>query len=316
MVRGVADALAFLHERAFVHGHIRPSNIMAVGDQLKISSDCIQATGGSRGQKSELTNFEAPEAVTGPLSPPADVWSLGMTVVAALTQNTAGWDRSRPRDPAVPNSIPEPFRGIVRECLRVDPARRCTLEQVKGGLEGKTMTRPSPVPATPVSKPASVKPRVVAGVLLAVVVVATVLAMISLNQHKTGLRVTDSMSETAAPTPVAVPPSASVNVEKTNLPGAVVDRVMPDVSRSARNTIEGKVKVNVGVQVDSTGKVQEARLERAGPSKYFANAALTASRRWKFKPAESNGQPVSSKWSLRYRFGRNGTDVDPVETSP
>src|ERR1700690_3509347 len=35
----VLEALAYIHARGFVHGHIRPSNIMAVGDQIKLSSD-------------------------------------------------------------------------------------------------------------------------------------------------------------------------------------------------------------------------------------------------------------------------------------
>src|SRR5260370_6838854 len=33
------DALRYLHGKGFVHGHLKPANIMATGDQLKVSTD-------------------------------------------------------------------------------------------------------------------------------------------------------------------------------------------------------------------------------------------------------------------------------------
>jgi serine/threonine protein kinase len=39
MLEPVLDALAYVHGQGFVHRHIKPANIMAVEDQLKISSD-------------------------------------------------------------------------------------------------------------------------------------------------------------------------------------------------------------------------------------------------------------------------------------
>ena len=39
MLPPVLDALSFLHERSFVHGRLKPSNIMVVDNQLKISWD-------------------------------------------------------------------------------------------------------------------------------------------------------------------------------------------------------------------------------------------------------------------------------------
>src|SRR5467141_3019185 len=37
------QALAFLHGEGLVHGHVRPSNILAIEDQLKLSSDGISS---------------------------------------------------------------------------------------------------------------------------------------------------------------------------------------------------------------------------------------------------------------------------------
>ena len=41
MVPPVLDALRYLHKQGFVHGHIKPANIMASGDQVKLSSDGV-----------------------------------------------------------------------------------------------------------------------------------------------------------------------------------------------------------------------------------------------------------------------------------
>jgi serine/threonine protein kinase len=36
MLAHVLDVLAYLHSKGFVHGHIKPANIMALDDQLKV----------------------------------------------------------------------------------------------------------------------------------------------------------------------------------------------------------------------------------------------------------------------------------------
>ena len=36
------DALLFLHRKGLVHGRLKPSNFMAVNDQLKLASDSIR----------------------------------------------------------------------------------------------------------------------------------------------------------------------------------------------------------------------------------------------------------------------------------
>src|SRR5258708_20319723 len=51
------QALAFLHGQALVHGHGRPSNILSIEDQLKLSSDGIS----SAAEHSEQPLLPAPE---------------------------------------------------------------------------------------------------------------------------------------------------------------------------------------------------------------------------------------------------------------
>ena len=45
MLPATLDAVAFLHSQNFVHGQLKPSNILVVGDQLKLASDTIRPAG-------------------------------------------------------------------------------------------------------------------------------------------------------------------------------------------------------------------------------------------------------------------------------
>jgi TonB family protein len=106
------------------------------------------------------------------------------------------------------------------------------------------------------------------------------------------------------------------NQAKGTVHGKVSRQVVPNVPPIARDTITGKVKVNVRVSVDASGKVSEAKLVAHGESKYFARLALEAARQWIFTPAQVDGQAVASEWTLRFQFGRAGTQVFPTEVRP
>src|SRR5689334_14398508 len=43
MLPPLIDALSYLHRNGFVHGHVQPSNVMAVADTLKLSTDSIRS---------------------------------------------------------------------------------------------------------------------------------------------------------------------------------------------------------------------------------------------------------------------------------
>ena len=305
MLTAVVDVLSFVHAKGLVHGRIKPSNVMAVGDQLKLSSDSLQPSGKHGGLLAGAGLYDAPEAANGVMSPVSDVWSLGMTLVAALSQHFPAWDSLEQKQPPVPDSIPEPFRAIARECLQLAPKQRCTLDEVRARLRSAS------------ASPARMKPRTRVLIAAQAFLIA-LLAGLWLITHR---RPAQPQQETARKEPpvssVAPPPSAPVAKTQAGVVhGAVGERVMPNVPRSARNTIQGKIKVSVRAVVDSAGNVSTATLENPGPSKYFAGLALAAARRWKFKPAQVDGKPVSSKWMLRFRFTRTATEVDPAETSP
>jgi len=116
------DALSYLHSKGLVHSRLKPSNIMASGDRLKLSTDGLSLPGARR-PFPERTVYDAPEAAHGPVGPAADVWSIGATLVEVLTQRPPVWDGTAGTEPVVPETVPQPFAAVARECLRTDPAR-------------------------------------------------------------------------------------------------------------------------------------------------------------------------------------------------
>jgi|SRR5579863_3253641 len=100
------------------------------------------------------------------------------------------------------------------------------------------------------------------------------------------------------------------------VPDQVLQQVLPDVPRKARDTIQGTVKVRVRVSVDLAGSVVGAALDARGPSPYFDELVLQAARGWKFNPTKVDGRDVSSEWILRFEFSRTATEVFPARVSP
>jgi serine/threonine protein kinase len=94
MLEPVLDALAYFHGKGFVHGRLKPSEIMAVDDQLKLSCDNLLRVGEPGKPLLAPGVHVAPEVASGVISPAADLWSLGVTLVEALTQHPPVWERS------------------------------------------------------------------------------------------------------------------------------------------------------------------------------------------------------------------------------
>src|SRR5208337_1770672 len=69
MLKPTLDALAYVHSKGFVHGQMKPANIMAVDDQLKLSSDRLCRMGESGGGLGPPGVYDPPEAASGTISP-------------------------------------------------------------------------------------------------------------------------------------------------------------------------------------------------------------------------------------------------------
>jgi TonB family protein len=124
-------------------------------------------------------------------------------------------------------------------------------------------------------------------------------------------------------TPKGAAPGSAPAVAVASIPsaggsdhGKVLQQIEPVVSKSARNTISGTIRIRVKVAVDAAGNVERATFVTEGPSKYFARQALQAAQQWKFAPATVNGQAAPSAWVLRFGFRRSGTEVDSEPAKP
>jgi len=162
------DALSYLHGKGLVHSRLRPSNIMAAGDRLKLSTDGLSFAGAPASPPAPRTVYDAPETELGTIGSPADIWSLGATLVEVLTKYPPIWNRERAAEPTVPESMPEPFASIARKCLRSDPARRSTIEAIAARLEpakSPSRSQEKPEAASPAKRRVAVLFAVVALVL-------------------------------------------------------------------------------------------------------------------------------------------------------
>jgi hypothetical protein len=89
----LVSALEAMHSHGFVHEHVEPGNVMAVGDAIKLRSDCVR---------------EAPEGEEGREAKRRDVRDLSALLLRSLTQQgTLAAARELP--------LPEPFDQIVRK---------------------------------------------------------------------------------------------------------------------------------------------------------------------------------------------------------
>ena len=130
----VVDALAYVHAKGFVHCRIKPANIMAENDLLKISSDGLCRIGEFSGSVGKPGAYDPPEAAGGRISPAGDVWSLGMTLCEALTQRLPVWERTNQAEPALPSNLPPEFLDLARHCLRRDPQLRWSVADIAARL--------------------------------------------------------------------------------------------------------------------------------------------------------------------------------------
>jgi TonB family protein len=413
MLEPVLDVLVYLHGKGLIHSHIKPSNILAAGDQLKLSSDTLASIAEPRAPIARPSPYNAPEASASGLSTASDVWSLGVTLVEVLTQRLPVVPLDSKTDPIVPDSLPQPFLDIARHVLLREPRRRWTAAEISAHLNPTAMAAAaagapsvsplavplSSVPAVPVAKlptpryessapktPSSrppgaaqarqtiVLPNFAVPLVGAILVVVAMIVLPKILSHRpeSSSSASTAASQSAAPpkratepahreTPPAGKPAApnSLNASAAKKPalaaispsptrsssaaapapatlrtdtfpsanapkpsaasparGEVLDQVLPDVSEKARNSIQGKVRVTVRVHVEPGGNVSQAELDSPGPSKYFADLALQAARRWAFTAPEVNGHSVPSDWLIRFEFSQSGTQAFPRQNAP
>jgi hypothetical protein len=96
LASSLASALDVLHMHGFVHEHVEPANVFAVGEVVKLRGDCIR---------------ETPEGERGLDAKRRDVHDLAVVLMRALTQAETLEDATRVQP------LPVPFDEIVRNGL-------------------------------------------------------------------------------------------------------------------------------------------------------------------------------------------------------
>lgn len=150
------DALDCLHKNGYAHSRLRPSNVLAVNDRLKLSTDSLIG----------VTDAAAAE----------DMRALGILILQALAHKIPNPDERRGSQDF--DDIPQPLADIARHCLDPNPARRWTVEQAKASLsapiiaEEKDSHSDVPKPAAP-RLPKWIYPALAALILIVILLAVT-----------------------------------------------------------------------------------------------------------------------------------------------
>jgi len=141
MMSPVLATLDFLHEKGLVHGGIKPSNILAKRDAIKLSPERIVPVGEAAASWPLASPYAPPESA---LFPASDVWSLGISLYETLTQYLPNHDSN---GHYVLPQLPSPFAEVIRGALEQDMAARITLDDLRAALDPFYVPKPKPAAA-------------------------------------------------------------------------------------------------------------------------------------------------------------------------
>jgi serine/threonine protein kinase len=146
----LASALGFMHRHDWLHLDVKPDNVIVDHGKAVLIDYSLAGRPGDGRPGAGTRGYLAPEQARGRgLSPATDVWGLGMTLVAALTDEApygdeATWDTRRrwplvhrpmPTAPEGLDALPDEVRDLLTACLDLDPAARPTMRELTRHLD-------------------------------------------------------------------------------------------------------------------------------------------------------------------------------------
>ncbi|EAY02813.1 STE family protein kinase [Trichomonas vaginalis G3] len=151
ILKGVLNALNYIHSNGQIHRDIKPGNILLCADgSVKIGDFGVAASLFQDGQRQRARYtvigtpcYMAPEVLTEDhgYTEKADIWSLGITAIELAT-GEAPYSKLKPMEIMVkilkspPSKLPTnapysaEFRNFVEKCLQSDPMNRATAEEL------------------------------------------------------------------------------------------------------------------------------------------------------------------------------------------
>jgi hypothetical protein len=125
----LAGALAYLHRRGLVHGHVGAASVAAVEDAIKLSTDQLARPGEKTGSASD------------------DVLALGILLHQALTQRAPSAGAGGRIELPDARQI-GPLAEVLRGCLQPDPQKRWSADRIEQHLSG-VVPEPEPAASAP-----------------------------------------------------------------------------------------------------------------------------------------------------------------------
>ncbi|MGF7180638.1 protein kinase domain-containing protein [Tunturiibacter psychrotolerans] len=225
-------ALEALHSNGFVHEHIEPANVLAVGEAIKLRSDCIR---------------ETPEGQEGRELKSRDVHDYAVVLLQALTQSktleaakrymplAAPFNEIVPKGMSGEWGLEEIHRALRPDTVRVEArpvtAKPVVTKEAGAGIVAQTVVEELPsYPSERVRVPVEEEPRGIEGRRLAIGVGAMLLlAVVALFVH--GRAKSGAVQANASVPAIATEGSASAPTPALETPAPEPVAAVPAVAK-------------------------------------------------------------------------------------
>ena len=294
IMKDVARALAFAHERNVVHRDIKPGNILLSSGSATVTDFGVSKALSSARRSGEkghgLTNtgmslgtilYMAPEQAAGDpeIDGRADIYSLGVTTYEMLA-GAAPFAHLNPREmltarltlPPQPlltvrKDVPAGLERLIARCLAIDPADRAqTAAELVEALEDPETISGSFVRSGPISvRPGS---RAVRRVLIGALALVGAVAVSAGIYTRTHPNTAAAESGVAAPAPslgiIAVLPFVNLGADSSNA----------YLATGVTNAVAGKLMRTAGIRVLAPGRPRSVKRRSDTASTAWVEARL------------------------------------------